>query len=337
MVPEIAIGRLGGRWMEPLASLKLSALILAWLVVGLPLSARDLLSATLVVGLAGGLFLVNLGAYLARSPAFGGRPGLVVFHLSLALFLLLAGLGRMTWLEGHVEVASGETFEGTPMQVVQGPWHAGGLERVRFVNEGFLIDYGPELKRGPTRNRVRWRDERGAEVVGIIGDDTPLILDHYRFYTTSNKGFAPVFVWRPEGGEVVRAAFHLPSYPLFVEQRNDWRLPGDGPEIHATLELPEAVIDPARASRFRLPERHILKVGVGSADAVPLAPGGEITLPGGRLRYEGLTTWMGYRIHYDRTRPWLLASVVVAVAGLAWHFRDRFAARHWFDEGSVTA
>ncbi|MBF0309648.1 MAG: hypothetical protein HQL56_08990 [Magnetococcales bacterium] len=310
--------------LQRLASLKLTLGLLLWFLATLPFIPRESLSATLVLGVGTGLFAVNFAAFLAHSVYFRSRPGLLLFHAALGLFALLLGLGRLTWMEGSVEVATGESFEGELLTSEKGPLHDGGLERVRFVNEGFTIRYAPGLKRGPTRNTVSWRDERGREFRQEIGDDVPLILRHYRFYTTSNKGFAPVFRWQPLRGEVVRAALHLPSYPLFDRQINSWTLPGDDLRLTATLNLDEDFLHPEKEGVFELPRRYTLEVSLAGSPPRRLAPGESLTLPQGRLTFEGLTTWMGYRIHYDRTRSWLLATVLVGLAGLAWHFRGKF-------------
>ncbi|MBF0629272.1 MAG: hypothetical protein HQL91_13735 [Magnetococcales bacterium] len=309
--------------LEKLASPKLSALILLWLVLTLPPITRELLSPATAVTIGGVAFLINLLAFLWLSPFFRQRPGLLIFHAALAFFLILAALSRLTWLEGHAEIASGETFDGHPLQKSQGIFHPDTLNQLRFTNQGFTIDYAPGLKRGPTRNQVSWTDAHGSRLQAIIGDDTPLILNHYRFYTTANKGFAPLFTWQPKKGQPVTTPLHLPSYPLFEKQTNTWTLPEDGPQITATLNLEETILDETQKSQFRLPTRYSLTVAVDGQETT-LRPGQEMPLPSGRLRLDGLTSWMGYRIHYDRTRPWLLATVLVATAGLAWHFRTKF-------------
>ncbi|MBF0212982.1 MAG: hypothetical protein HQM00_05365 [Magnetococcales bacterium] len=312
-----------------LSSLKWSAWVLLWLVLAVPLVSRGVMTPLVVLGIGGGVFLVNLSAFLWSSSFFRTRPGLLVFHLALAAFLLLAGVGRLTWMEGHVEMTTGEWFSGLLLNSTRGLLHDGGIEGLRFVNDGFTIDYGPGLRRGPTRNRVRWQEERGQVVQGVIGDDLPLVLRHYRIYTTANKGFAPIFRWHPEKGDSLRTALHLPSYPLFADQSNTWTLPDGGPTLAATLNLEEPVIDETKAGRFRLPERYSLKLAANGGEPVVLRPGGVLPVAGGRLVFEGLTSWMGYRIHYDRTRSWLLAAVLMGVGGLAWHFRVRFALHRW--------
>ena len=42
----------------------------------------------------------------------------------------------------------------------------------------------------------------------MVGDDTPLVLDGYRLYTTSNKGFAPLLTWQQNGAPAVHGVLH---------------------------------------------------------------------------------------------------------------------------------
>jgi hypothetical protein len=49
-----------------------------------------------------------------------------------------------------------------------------------------------------------------------------------------------------------------------------------------------------------------------------------VAVPEGVLVYEGLTAWMGYKVFYDPTLPWLLASAVLAIAALSAFFWRRF-------------
>jgi hypothetical protein len=55
-----------------------------------------------------------------------------------------------------------------------------------------------------------------------------------------------------------------------------------------------------------------------------LVPGGTLDLGNGTLRYDELRTWMGYRVTYDATLPWLLAAALLAAFALAWHYTQRF-------------
>ena len=54
-----------------------------------------------------------------------------------------------------------------------------------------------------------------------------------------------------------------------------------------------------------------------------LQPGETADVPGRRLTYAQLGSWVGYRISYDPTMPWLIATVVAAVASLLWFYGVR--------------
>jgi cytochrome c biogenesis protein ResB len=65
-------------------------------------------------------------------------------------------------------------------------------------------------------------------------------------------------------------------------------------------------------------------VFVADGERRELRPGESVTVPEGVLVYEGLTAWMGYKVFYDPTLPWLLASATLAIAALAAFFWRRF-------------
>ena len=318
--------------MNALASLKLTAAAIALFAAGIagsyvaPEPALWAIAAPLV------LLAVNLAAAIVRHPAFRRQAALLVFHLALGALALLAAAGQLMSLKGRVELTTGEAFAGQLLEGEHGPLHLQRLHRVWFVNEGFEIDYAANLKRGETRNTIRWRDEAGTERVSVIGDQTPLVVHGYRLYTTPNKGFAPVFTWQPERGAARLGSVHLPSFPAWHNvQSAEWTPPGRARPLTFTLHLEEPVVVPDGRWRLRLPVRHRLEVELDGARR-ELAPGALIDLGAGRLRYEGLTTWMGYQVFADWTLPWMLAAALLAAASLAWHFWRRFFARPWQEE-----
>ncbi|MGD9832668.1 MAG: hypothetical protein AB7U92_07950, partial [Piscinibacter sp.] len=165
--------------------------------------------------------------------------------------------------------------------------------------------------------------EAGRERSAVIGDHRPLVLNGYRIYTSPNKGFAPLLVWTPHGGQAVAGAVHLPAFPAHeLRQSIEWSLP-DGRRAWVLLQSDETLIDPARASRFELPRRHTLVLRM-DPQRHELQPGQGVDLGGGTLTYLGLRSWMGYRITYDPTLPWLLAASLLAAFALAWHYTQRF-------------
>lgn len=273
------------------------------------------------------LLALNLLAAVLSNTRINRRGGLLVFHLGLLGIVALAAIGRLTHMEAHLELVDGNAFspeELTDMR--RGPWHMGDLEQVRFVQGPYTVDYQPGMARGPTRSRVLVPDGRGGWDERVVGDDTPLVLEGYRFYTSFNKGFAPVLTWLPERGAPVTGAVHMPAYPLFDNrQANRWTPPAGGEEIRFWLRLDTGLdpeghwrLDPARAQGsliVRAGERRI-----------SLQPGEVVRLDGGMLRYERLASWMGYKLFYDPTLPWLFVTAIIAVIGLAAHLWRKFGA-----------
>ncbi|WP_227816814.1 cytochrome c biogenesis protein ResB [Nitrogeniibacter aestuarii] len=312
-----------------LASLRLTLGLLLLLLAGTVLAYT--VEAARVWGIVVPLvaLAVNLMAAIAVNTRFRRQTALLAFHLSLLALIALVAIGRLTALGGHTELTVGGEFDGRLVETRAGPWHHGALADVRFTNMGFEIDYAPGLRRGQTRNRVQWTDRDGHRREAQIGDQTPLTLEGYRFYTSFNKGFAPLLAWRLDARPWVHGAVHLPAYPLHADaQMQDWVPPGADRPIHLRLVLEEAVIDATREDGFRLPESPRLVVRDGN-QRHELRPGEVAVLASGQLRFDGLTSWMGYTVFYDWTLPWLGAAAVVAIFSLGFHFWRKFAATAW--------
>jgi hypothetical protein len=274
------------------------------------------------LALAIGLLALNLLAALVMHPAFRRQLPLLVAHLALLALVVLVAAGRLTALDGRFELTQGLPFDGL-IEAKTGPLHRDRLSRLDFRHEGFEIDYAPGRRRGATRNPVTWSDAEGQTQRAVIGDHRPLVVDSYRIYTSSNKGFAPLLTWVPAQGEPVSGAVHLPSFPVHeLQQSREWTLPGGG-VAWVMLQFDEQLIDPTGPASFRLPDSHRLVLRVGDLRA-ELAPGERVEIPGGTLVYERLSTWMGYRVWYDATLPWLLAASLLAAFSLTWHYTRRF-------------
>lgn len=277
------------------------------------------------------LLAVNLIAAVATNGVFRKQMPLLVFHLALIALVLLAAAGRLMYLKGTAEVTDGTEFAGLRNRDA-GPLHPDRIADVHFTNEGFDIAYmpGPVLDR--MVNRVRWQDGKGAVRVGEIELNKPLILSGYRIYPTSNKGYAPLLLWQPANGEETLAAVHLPPYPgSATNQAQSWHPAGSKEDIWVMLEVEEGLIAVDKPSRFRLPEDRKIIVRYQS-NRWEMQPGESIKLPDGTLEYRELRTWMGYRFFSDWTIPWMLASCVVAVLSLSWHFWRKFASAPWNKE-----
>ncbi len=322
------------RWLKRLASLRLTLVVLVALALGVIHGYRNPDNATwaLVVPLL--LFALNLGAAVATNPVFRRQTALLSFHLGLIAIVLLVAAGRLSYLKGQAELSVGEEFTGRLVQQDSGPWHWWRLDRVRFVNEGFVVNYD-DGRRRDTVNRVRYQDGAGRWRAAEIGDEQPLVIEGYRFYTSFNKGFAPLFTWYPRDGQAPqRGSVHLPSYPIReLDQTRTWQPPGSRQELWLMLDFDEQLIQSAGRSRFHPPAEHRLIVRVGDRRHT-LRPGDRLALDAGALHYEGLTTWMGYTIYSDWTISWLLAAAALSVVSLAWHFWRKFSGRPWLTDAS---
>lgn len=274
------------------------------------------------------LLAVNLCAAVATNAVFRRQLPLLVFHLALCALVLLAAIGRLTYFNGRAEVTEGAAFVSL-VHSDAGPLHAGALGRLNFVNAGFEIRYraGPVLDTNVAR--LRWRDADGRARSGAIEDNAPLIQHGYRIYPTSNKGFAVMLGWRAGAAAPLAAAVHLPPYPANEgTQAREWQpAPGVAP-LWIMLPIAAPLIAADRPSRFRLPDQQQLVLRRG-AQRWTLQPGQTLELPDGTITYQGLRTWMGYRIMYDWTVPWILAACVVALLAMGWHFWRRLTSTPW--------
>ncbi|WP_265943520.1 hypothetical protein [Dechloromonas sp. A34] len=284
------------------------------------------------------LLAVNLLAAILTRPYFRQQKPLLLFHLALLALILLIALGRLTYLNGQAEVVQETEFAGDVLVTGEGVWHRRTLDKLRFINHGFSIAYGEGLYRLQTRNRVSWVDAAGQRHQDVIGDHVPLVLDGYRFYTTSNKGFALIFDWLRPGQPIIRGSINLPSYPVnSTGQAQQWVLPGMTEPVWVMLQLDEELIKEDQPGEFRLPTNYRIVVRyLDQRYELPDFSGRDLSprqrsveLPGGRLVYAGMRSWMGYKVTYDPTLYWLLAVAVLAVLALGWHFWRKFNATPW--------
>lgn len=319
-----------GRFLGALASHWITLGAIAGIGGGVLLSYRLTFPYTWTLAIPLALFALNLLAAVAVRPAFRRQPALLIFHLALLAIILLVAASRLTYLSGWAEVMTGETFAGELAVDQRAPWHFGGIERVRFVNEGFSIDYAAGGRRRETFNRVSYVDDRGQHTTITIGDEHPLELSGYRFYTSSNKGFSAAFEWTPTGASLPTLLLvSFPSYPAqALRQSYELKLPGHETPVWAQLQLPDNFLAATGPTRFHPPAEHQLIIRYAD-ERKALRPGDEVLLEKNRLRYIRLDTWMGYWVHYDWTRPWLIAAILAAVVSLSWFIVGRFTRSSW--------
>jgi len=278
------------------------------------------------------LALNLFAALLAGSRRLTTMP-LFVMHVSLLAFLGLLAIGQLTKLEGRVELSEGEAFSGELIDYTSGLWHSWSLDQVRFVNQGVSVNYRPGVSRSYTDNRVTWFDNLGQAHDTLIGDQHPLVLNGYRFYTTFNKGFAPTFIWYPESqSRPVMGTVHLPGYPIHeYEQARSWQLPETQHNVWVQLVMQQEVVDTAHSFELSPPEQHYLVLRLDDK-RYEVRPGESVVFAGGRLEYSDLRMWMGYKVYYDWTRPWLLACILIILLSMAWHYIQKFTSSPWLLE-----
>lgn len=307
------------RILRSLASLRLTLLgIAALMVIAFVVNRFEgVSSAWLTVVLA--CLALNLVCAILDRPQFRRQPALLVFHLSLLAILVLSALGLMVRMQGRVEVVEGQAFDASRVETVAvGPWHRRRLERIGFEQGRIEVAYNPDLVRGRTRSEVRtWAGQ--SSTLSSVGDTRPLVLEGYRFLTTSNKGYAVLLTWESPDAMRLTGAVHMPSYPLYEwKQRNHWIAPS-GERLEIELVLP--AVERERPWTLRtVAQDAALDVSVPNVGARVLRVGDELPLKAGTLRFDGVRLWMGYRIEFNPVLPWLFAASVVGVSGLAWHF-----------------
>lgn len=326
------------RWFTLLGSLRVTLAGFVFLGIGILIAYFNESHTTPWLTAALLLMAGNLLAAIVTRPYFRRQRPLLLFHLALLVLIVLIAFGRLSYFSGQAELLSGTEFDGQLRIVEEGPWHIRAYDKLRFTSEDFTIMYGEGLYRLPTRNPVSWMDDDGQRQRKVIGDDVPLVLDGYRFYTTPNKGFAMVFDWLQSGQPPVRGAVMLPSYPArALEQANEWHLPGKREPVWTMLQLDEEVLKFDQPGEFVLPKDYRVVVRFGEQRLeLPPVKGGQTTdlprfvdFPEGRLVYVGMRSWMGYKVTRDPTLPWLLAVASLAVLAMAWHFWRKFAATSW--------
>jgi cytochrome c biogenesis protein len=304
------------------------------LVVGAMLSYGNPLTTpiwVLVVPMA--LLAINLIAAIITNARINQQPGLLVFHVSLLLILLLATVGRLTHMDAHLELVVGTEFEpGKLLETNAGPLHAGDLDKVHFAQGPFSVEYAPGMQRGLTHSHVKVKTTSGEWEERVVGDDRPLIIEGYRFYTTFNKGFTPVLTWMPAKGGPITGTVNMPSYPLFeYKQDNRWHPPGSDMEIKFWLQLNTGMKED---DHWVLDGRTSTGVLIVTADDArhEVQLGKSVDLQNGRLRFDALTTWMGYRLFYDPTIQWMFFVAIMGVLGLTQYFWKKINLQPWMDE-----
>lgn len=265
------------------------------------------------------ILAINLLAALVTRPVFHRLSGLLVFHLGLLGLLALAAVSALIRMEGRVEIAEGQFLTETRVEITdQGLLHRLLLDRVDFRQGSVTVNYAPGLARRDTVTEIY---PEGKPSPVTMSDSQSYDAGHYRFTTTSNKGFAALVSWLDPNG-VARGAIHFPSYPAYEwKQINRWTSP-DGARVELELALPAL---PRKSEwTLRSPPRDVsLIVRRDGEPARYLQPGQSVSVGPGTLRFDNVRLWIGYEIDFSPLSGWMFGAGCVAIVGIACHFRRR--------------
>ena len=261
-------------------------------------------------------------AILTRTPLRTNKA-LLLFHVSLVALVVLAGIGQLTYLKGRLELTQGTVFTGELLESQQGVLHRNKLDTLRFENLGYEVNYRKGLKRNDTINHVAWIDTSGFRHTTDIGDQLPLILAGYRFYTSFNKGFSLLFTWQDANGRVT-GNVNLPSFPAReFEQAQFWQIPNTDMKFWSQLVPKKKIVTLEQAFVLgELPDHHV--VMRFNDERFEMLPGQKVDLAEGTLYYEGVRQWMGYKVFYDWTRPWMIAACLISIMAMMFYFINKF-------------
>lgn len=274
------------------------------------------------------LLAVNLLAAIAVHPRLRTDYPLLGLHLALLGFVALMALARLVYFDGVTTLTTGSEFEGRLVREDRGALHDTAFTKLRFSNLGFVERTPSPNKYPKTFNQVSYRDDAGRLQLGEIGDDRPLLLGGYRIYSTGSWGFSPVFTWLPASGGRFSGTAQLGNNdPMRLAFRQGfgpegaWRLPS-GPEVWMVL-LADAWPPQSRDGELRdtdleqFGHRLVMRVGELRHE---MRPGDILSLPEGKLVYEKLGTWMGFRLVYDPTTPWIVSTLALGVLSILWFY-----------------
>ena len=164
--------------LRQLASLRLTLVGMALLGVGAALSYDNPVSTpvwVLICPLA--LLAVNLFAAILSNPHINRRGGLLLFHVGLLLIVILAAVGRLTRMDGRIELTEGGAFAPEDLtDVHQGIWHTGALDRVLGRKERVTLVVSHEIAVRYAVNAAAGSDDPNAPL-RLVANAAPYVFD----------------------------------------------------------------------------------------------------------------------------------------------------------------
>lgn len=271
-----------------------------------------------------GLLSLNLLLAMCFNPRIYRDQALLLFHAILSLMVVLMALGQLLYFQGNLELVAGQMMDSNDIRVLKrGPLHRLKLDYMEIIQGPYSVDYVPRNYRQKTFSQLQVNRGNQTPTVLVAGDDIPAVINGYRFYTTSNKGFSTLLRWESDAGDSILGSINFPSFPAREwAQRQTWVTPAGQPLLLRLKTNKRSNLE----RDWTLSDKNlqgVLEVSL-EGSALSLAQGEGIKLTGGRLVYQSLSMWMGYKISYDPVLRWLFLAAVFAVAAMAWYlFRSQ--------------
>lgn len=316
-----------------MASLKLTFFLLLFLLVSVLVTYNGELSYVMFLLVPFCLLTINLVAAILTHKAFQTNLPLLLFHLTLLATVILVALSRLTYLDGRISLNEGEAFTGQLDSQKSGIFHRYTLNADDFVNLAIELDFTPYVAVTAVRSRVLVQNDTPAFEF-VIGEHKPLVINNYRFYVTRNIGYSALFSWQAhsDDNKSMPVATGTINFPPFLtnqlNQTNTWKIPNTDKTLWFMFQPSEDVLAQQQPMQLTPPKDHHLVVRAGEKRQ-QLYVDGQLTFPEGVLTYHGLRTWMGFKVHYDPFKAYLLMTSILTVLCLSWFFWQKFTKRSW--------
>ncbi|WP_371374203.1 cytochrome c biogenesis protein ResB [Thalassotalea aquiviva] len=323
-------------FIRALASLKFSFTLLLALLLALLIAYNFEQSFLYWLILPFVLLVLNLAAAIVCNKKFQANIPLLFFHLSLLATVVLAGLSRLTYLDGRVSLHEGGLFDGKLHDVKQGLWHQYNLSPGMFSLEAVELAFTNFIAITDIKTRIRLYAEEKPVRELVIGEHKPLVINNYRFYSTSNIGYSAVLSWQNidqlDRFDIATGSINFPPYLINeFSQTNTWQVPNSERQLWFMLSPDNDLLTEQKAMKLTPPKYHSLVIRDGE-QRYSLRVGEQLKLAEGVLTYQGLRTWAGFSVHYEPFKAYLLASSLLSVFCLSWFYWQRFNRRSWLDK-----
>jgi hypothetical protein len=321
------------QWWQLLSSMKLTFLLLLALLASILVAYNKGWSYVLLLAIPLLLLALNLIAAITVNKKFQTNLPLLLFHLTLLATVILVALSRLTYLDGRVELNEGEAFSGQLDAQTQGIFHQFNIPADAFINLAVQFNFTPNVAITGKRSRVLVADSQGGHEV-VVGEHKPLVINNYRLYTTGNIGYSAQFSWQPLATtqSVSQVTSGLVNFPSFLEnqfsQAIEWQIPDTDIQVWVMLQPEEALWTESKPMRLIPPENHHVVVRI-DGHRQELRVGQQLDLAQGTLSYQGLRVWMGYKVHYDPYKAYLLMTSILTALCLLWFFWQKFTRKSW--------